>query len=159
MRRWKWAATRRATATSLRLANCSDVSPITTSAGLALGSDQDFPRSCSAPPSPTILALVPKLRRFALRVIASTVLGLDPVDRVARQPLCPARQARHRLLRRLGAVLKTAQAAMASGAPIAGGGLDLLAGGRDEAGLPQATTTWRSSFCCCLPATKPPHPP
>ena len=25
---------------------------------------------------------------------------------------------------------------------------------------PWATTTWRSSFCCCcLPATKPPHPP
>jgi len=55
------------------------------------------------------VALVPKLRRFAFSVIASTVLGLDPVDRdalfvdfetccqgslfassrVARQPLCP----------------------------------------------------------------------
>jgi hypothetical protein len=33
-------------------------------------------------------------------------------------------------------VLKKAQSAMASGAPIAAGGLDLLAGGLDEAGLP-----------------------
>jgi hypothetical protein len=29
------------------------------------------------------VALVPKLRRFAFSVIASTVLGLDPVDRDA----------------------------------------------------------------------------
>ena len=33
-------------------------------------------------------------------------------------------------------MLKKAQAAMASGAPLAAGGLDLLAGGLDEAGLP-----------------------
>jgi cytochrome P450 len=102
------------------------------------------------------VALVPKLRRFAFSVIASTVLGLDPVDREALfvdfetwcqglfsvpfalpgSPFARARQARQRLLRRLGAVLKKAQAAMASGAPVAAGGLDLLAGGLDEAGLP-----------------------
>ena len=105
------------------------------------------------------VALVPQLRRFAFSVIASTVLGLDPADRDAlfvdfetrcqglfslpsALPGSPyararqARQARQRLLRRLGAVLKKAQAAMASEAPIAAGGLDLLAGGLDEAGLP-----------------------
>jgi len=102
------------------------------------------------------VALVPKLRRFAFSVIASTVLGLDPVDRDALfvdfetwcqglfslpvallgSPYARARQARQRLLRRLGAVLNKAQAAMASGAAIAAGGLDLLAGGLDEAGLP-----------------------
>lgn len=102
------------------------------------------------------VALVPKLRRFAFSVIASTVLGLDPVDRDALfvdfetwcqglfslpvalpgSPYAGARGARQRLLRRLGAVLKKAQAAMASGAPLAAGGLDLLAGGLDESGLP-----------------------
>ena len=102
------------------------------------------------------VALVPQLRRFAFSVIASTVLGLDPADRDALfvdfetrcqglfslpsalpgSPYARARQARQRLLRRLGAVLKKAQAAMASEAPIAAGGLDLLAGGLDEAGLP-----------------------
>jgi len=100
--------------------------------------------------------LVPKLRRFAFSVIASTVLGLDPVDRDALfvdfetwcqglfsfplalpgSPYARARQARQRLLRRLGTVLKTAQAAMGSGGPLAAGGLDLLAGGLDEVGLP-----------------------
>ena len=90
------------------------------------------------------VALVPKLRRFAFSVIASTVLGLDPIDREALfvdfetwcqglfslplalpgSPYARARQARQRLLKRLGAVLKKAQAAMASGAPIAAGGLD-----------------------------------
>ncbi len=40
------------------------------------------------------------------------------------------------LLRRLGAVLRKAQAAAAAGVPLAAGGLDLLAGGLDEAGLP-----------------------
>ena len=102
------------------------------------------------------VALVPKLRRFAFRVIASTVLGLDPVDREALfvdfetwcqglfslpfalpgSPFARARQARQRLLQRLATVLKTAQAASAAGAPLAAGGLDLLAGGLDEAGLP-----------------------
>lgn len=102
------------------------------------------------------VALVPKLRRLAFSVIASAVLGLDPVDRDALfldfetwcqglfsipvalpgTPYARARQARQRLLRRLGAVLMAAQAAMASGAPLAAGGLDLLAGGLDEAGLP-----------------------
>ena len=104
------------------------------------------------------VALVPKLRRFAFSVIASTVLGLDPGDRealfvdfetwcqglfsipvsVPGSPYARARQARQRLLRRIGAVLKTAQAAIGSGAPLAAGGLDLLAGGLDEAGLPLA---------------------
>ena len=104
------------------------------------------------------LALVPKLRRFAFSVIASTVLGLDPVDREALfvdfetwcqglftlpfalpgSPFARALQARKRLLLRLGSVLKQAQAAAASGAPLASGGLDLLAGGLDEAGLPLA---------------------
>jgi cytochrome P450 len=51
-------------------------------------------------------------------------------------PYARARQARQRLLRRLGTVLKTAQAAMGSGVPLAAGGLDLLAGGLDEVGLP-----------------------
>ncbi|MCT4363282.1 MAG: cytochrome P450 [Synechococcaceae cyanobacterium MAG-AL1] len=102
------------------------------------------------------LALVPKLRRFAFSVIASTVLGLDPVDRDALfgdfetwcqglfslpfalpgSPYAKALQARQRLLRRLGAVLKKAQSAAAAGEPLAAGGLDLLAGGLDEAGLP-----------------------
>jgi cytochrome P450 len=102
------------------------------------------------------VGLVPKLRRFAFSVIASTVLGLDPVDRDALfvdfetwcqglfslpvalpgSPYARARGARQRLLRRLGAVLKKAQAAMGAGAPLAAGGLDLLAGGLDEAGLP-----------------------
>lgn len=104
------------------------------------------------------VALVPRLRRIAFSVIASTVLGLDPVDRDALfldfetwcqglfslpvalpgSPYARARQARQRLLRRLGAVLKAAQAAMDSGEPLAAGGLDLLAGGLDEAGLPLA---------------------
>lgn len=104
------------------------------------------------------VALVPKLRRFAFSVIASTVLGLEPADRDALfvdfetwcqglfsipvalpgSPYARARQARQRLLRRLGAVLMAAQAAMDSGAPLAAGGLDLLAGGLDEAGLPLA---------------------
>lgn len=108
--------------------------------------------------SQAAVALVPKLRRFAFSVIATTVLGLDAVDREALfvdfetwcqglfslplalpgSPFARARKARQRLLGRLGAVLKTAQAALGSGAPIAAGGLDLLAGGLDEAGLPLA---------------------
>lgn len=114
------------------------------------------------------VALVPKLRRFAFSVIASTVLGLDPIDRKALfvnfetwcqglfslplalpgSPYARARQARQRLLKPLGAVLMKAQSAMASGAPIAAGGLDLLAGGLMKPVSPWATTTWRSSFCC-----------
>jgi cytochrome P450 len=104
------------------------------------------------------LALVPKLRRFAFSVIATTVLGLDPVDREALfgdfeiwcgglfalpfalpgSPYRRALQARKRLLARLGAVLEKAQAAAAAGRPLNAGGLDLLAGGLDEAGLPLA---------------------
>jgi cytochrome P450 len=91
-------------------------------------------------------------------VIASTVLGLDAVDRDALfvdfetwcrglfslpfplpgSPYALARQARQRLLRRLGAVLQRAQASTAAGQSLAAGGLDLLAGGLDEAGLPLA---------------------
>lgn len=102
------------------------------------------------------LALVPKLRRFAFSVIASTVLGLDAVDRdvlfvdfetwcqglfsipfaLPGSPYARALQARKRLLRRLVAVLEKAQTAASAGAPLAAGGLDLLAGGLDEAGLP-----------------------
>ncbi len=102
------------------------------------------------------VALVPSLRRFAFSVIASTVLGLDPDDRDALfvdfetwsqglfslplalpgSPYARARQARQRLLRRLGTVLEKAQTAAAAGQPIVAGGLDLLAGGLDEAGLP-----------------------
>jgi cytochrome P450 len=108
--------------------------------------------------SQAAVALVPKLRRFAFSVIATTVLGLEAVDREALfvdfetwcqglfslplalpgSPFARARKARQRLLGRLGAVLKTAQAALGSGAPVAAGGLDLLAGGLDEAGLPLA---------------------
>lgn len=93
------------------------------------------------------VALVPKLRRSAFSVIASTVLGLDGADRDALfedfdiwcqglfpfplaltgSPFVLARQARQRLLRRLGSVPHRAQAAAASGAPLAAGGLDLLA--------------------------------
>jgi cytochrome P450 len=92
------------------------------------------------------VALVPRLRRFAFSVIATTVLGLDGVDREALfldfetwcqglfslpfalpgSPFARARQARKRLLLRLGAVLQKAQAAASSGAPLAAGGLDLL---------------------------------
>jgi cytochrome P450 len=108
--------------------------------------------------SPAPVALVPRLRRFAFGVIASTVLGLDGTDRDALfedfeiwcqglfslpfalpgSPFARARQARQRLLRRLGSVLQKAQVAAASGAPLVAGGLDLLAGGLDEAGLPLA---------------------
>jgi cytochrome P450 len=108
--------------------------------------------------APAPVALVPRLRRFAFTVIATTVLGLDGADRDALfedfelwcrglfsfpvalpgSPFARARQARQRLLGRLGSVLQKAQAASASGAPLAAGGLDLLAGGLDEAGLPLA---------------------
>jgi hypothetical protein len=108
--------------------------------------------------APAPVALVPRLRRFAFSVIATTVLGLDGADRDALfedfetwcqglfslpfalpgSPFARARQARKRLLRRLSCVLQKAQAAAASGAPLAAGGLDLLAGGLDEAGLPLA---------------------
>ncbi|MBM5822972.1 MAG: cytochrome P450 [Cyanobacteria bacterium K_Offshore_surface_m2_011] len=113
-------------------------------------------RELLAAPAP--VALVPRLRRFAFGVIATTVLGLDGADRDALfedfelwcrglfsfplalpgSPFARARQARQRLLRRLGSVLHKAQVASASGAPLGAGGLDLLAGGLDEAGLPLA---------------------
>jgi cytochrome P450 len=114
----------------------------------------DLQRELLAEPAP--VALVPKLRRFAFSVIASTVLGLGGDDRevlfedfetwcrglfslpfaLPGSPYARALQARQRLLRRLGAVLEKAQGAAAAGAPLAAGGLDLLAGGLDEAGLP-----------------------
>ncbi|MCP9808421.1 cytochrome P450 [Cyanobium sp. HWJ4-Hawea] len=101
------------------------------------------------------VALVPKLRRFAFSVIASTVLGLNAVDRedlfVDFETWCQglfslpfalpgsaysrALQARQRLLRRLLKLLGEAQEAAAKGSALASGGLDLLAGGLDEAGL------------------------
>ena len=114
----------------------------------------DLQRELLAEPAP--VALVPKLRRFAFSVIASTVLGLGGDDRevlfedfetwcrglfslpfaLPGSPYARALQARQRLLRRLGAVLEKAKGAAAAGAPLAAGGLDLLAGGLDEAGLP-----------------------
>ncbi|MEX0588629.1 MAG: cytochrome P450 [Cyanobium sp.] len=105
--------------------------------------------------APKPVALVPKLRRFAFSVIASTVLGLDSADRevlfvdfetwcqglfslpfaLPGSPYARALQARKRLLKRLGEVLEQAQDAAAAGAALSAGGLDLLAGGLDEAGL------------------------
>jgi cytochrome P450 len=117
---------------------------------------EDLNQELLAAPAP--VALVPRLRRFAFGVIASTVLGLDGTDRDALfedfeiccrglfslpfalpgSPFARARQARQRLLRRLGSVLQKAQVAAASGSRLVAGGLDLLAGGLDEAGLPLA---------------------
>jgi cytochrome P450 len=109
---------------------------------------------------PTDRPLAPLMRRFAFRVIATTVLGLDPADRDELfldfetwgrglfsfplawpgTPLARARRARVRLLLRLGAVLSQAQEAAARGEPPKAGGLDLLAGGLDEMGIPLSDT-------------------
>lgn len=106
--------------------------------------------------APADRPLAPLMRRFAFRVIATTVLGLGPADRDALfvdfetwtqglfsfplawpgTPLARARRARGRLLRRLGTVLRQAQEAAARGARPTAGGLDLLAGGLDEMGVP-----------------------
>ena len=97
----------------------------------------------------TPVALVERMRRFAFAVIASVVLGLDGEDRDALfvdfeiwtralfsvpialpgSPFARALQARSRLLERLRAVLARARQQPT-------GGLDLLSGGLDEAGLP-----------------------
>ena len=99
--------------------------------------------------------LVQRMRRFAFRVIATVVLGLDGDDRDALfadfeiwtralfsvpialpgSPFARALQARARLLARLQQVLERARTAAAAGQPLPGG-LDLLSGGLDEAGLP-----------------------
>ncbi|MFZ0409316.1 MAG: cytochrome P450 [Cyanobium sp.] len=103
----------------------------------------------------TPVPLVDRLRRFAFAVIASVVLGLKGDDREALfhdfelwtralfsvplalpgTPFARALQARRRLLERLGAVLRRSRERAAAGEPLAGG-LDLLSGGLDEAGLP-----------------------
>ena len=96
----------------------------------------------------TPLPLVDRMRRFAFAVIATTVLGLEGEDRDALfadfeiwtralfsvpvalpgSPFAKALAARNRLLERLKIVLENADASR--------GGLDLLAGGLDEAGIP-----------------------
>ena len=92
--------------------------------------------------------LAARMRRFAFAVIATTVLGLDEDDRdalfadfeiwtkalfsvplaVPGSPFARALAARSRLLKRLQTVLQEANGGR--------GGLDLLSGGLDEAGLP-----------------------
>ncbi|MFM7733835.1 MAG: cytochrome P450 [Cyanobium sp.] len=104
------------------------------------------------------VALAGRLRRFAFAVIAGPVLGLDRSDREALfvdfelwtrglfslpialpgSAFARARAARVRLLARLGVVLQRAQRAAAAGEPLVAGGLDLLAGGLNEKGLPLA---------------------
>ena len=95
------------------------------------------------------VVLVERMRRFAFAVIASVVLGLEGDDIEALfadfeiwtralfsvpialpgSPFARALQARGRLLQRLRGVLERAQERPT-------GGLDLLSGGLDEAGLP-----------------------
>ena len=92
--------------------------------------------------------LVPCMRRFAFAVIATTVLGLDASDRQALfadfeiwtralfsipvaipgTPFAKAVEAKKRLLGRLKEVVAQTSATR--------GGLDLLSGGLDEAGIP-----------------------
>ena len=96
----------------------------------------------------TPIALAEQMRRFAFSVIATTVLGLDGRDRddlfsdfeiwtkalfsvplaIPGSPFAKALKARSRLLGKLQQVLAEASDRR--------GGLDLLAGGLDEAGLP-----------------------
>jgi hypothetical protein len=105
--------------------------------------------------APAPLPLVGRLRRFAFTVIAGVVLGLEGADRdalfadfeiwtralfsipvaIPGSPFAQALQARGRLLARLRQVLQQARSQAAAGLPLAGG-LDLLTGGLDEAGLP-----------------------
>ena len=105
--------------------------------------------------APAPVPLVERLRRFAFTAIAQVVLGLEGDDRDALfadfeiwtralfsiplalpgSPFARALQARQRLLTRLGEVLERARRQAAQGQPLAGG-LDLLSGGLDEAGLP-----------------------
>ena len=97
--------------------------------------------------SNTATALAERMRRFAFAVIASTVLGLDAANRDALftdfeiwtralfsipvalpgSPFARALAARQRLLNRIKGVLQ---------AGTNQGGLDLLSGGLDEAGIP-----------------------
>ncbi len=99
--------------------------------------------------------LAERMRRFAFSVIATVVLGLEAGDREALfhdfelwtralfsvplalpgTPFARALQARERLLARLAKVLAQTRERVAAGQPPAGG-LDLLAGAVDEAGLP-----------------------
>ena len=107
--------------------------------------------------APAPIALAASMRRFAFAVIATVVLGLEGEERDALfedfeiwtralfalplplpgSPFARALQARQRLLQRLHRVLQQAQRRSANGEPLLGG-LDLLAGGLDEAGLPLA---------------------
>ena len=93
------------------------------------------------------LPLAARMRRFAFAVIATTVLGLDGASRdalfadfeiwtralfsiplaIPGTPFAKAMAARQRLLRRIKAELQRGSKA---------GGLDLLSGGLDEAGIP-----------------------
>jgi cytochrome P450 len=105
--------------------------------------------------APAPLPLVGRLRHFAFTVIAGVVLGLEGADRdalfadfeiwtralfsipaaIPGSPFARALQARGRLLARLRQVLQQARRQAAAGLPLSGG-LDLLTGGLDEAGLP-----------------------
>lgn len=96
------------------------------------------------------------MRRFAFGVIATTVLGLEMDDReklfedfeiwssglfslpiaLPGSPFARALGARRRLLDRLRGVLAQVEASADQGHGPAAGGLDLIAGGLDEAGLP-----------------------
>ncbi|AII49204.1 cytochrome P450 [Synechococcus sp. KORDI-52] len=97
--------------------------------------------------SDAALPLAPRMRRFAFSVIATTVLGLDGASRdalfndfevwtkalfsvplaIPGTPFARAMAARQRLLERIKTELQRADKA---------GGLDLLSGGLDEAGIP-----------------------
>ena len=103
------------------------------------------------------LQLVDRMRRFAFAVIATVVLGLDAEARdalfidfelwtralfsvplaIPGSPFARALAARTRLLARLQQVLEQARHQAEAGLPLSGG-LDLLSGGLDEAGLPLA---------------------
>ena len=103
------------------------------------------------------LSLVPCMRRFAFDVIATVVLGLDAKARdtlfgdfeiwtralfsipvpIPGSPFARALAARTRLLAHLRLVLEQARQRAEAGLPQCGG-LDLLGGGLDEAGLPLA---------------------
>lgn len=107
--------------------------------------------------APGPLPLVEQLRRFAFTVIAEVVLGLEASEREAlfadfeiwtralfslplalpASPFARALQARQRLLLRLGRVLEQARRRAEAGLPLSGG-LDLLSGAMDGAGLPLA---------------------
>jgi cytochrome P450 len=107
---------------------------------------EELAAELAAAPGP--VPLVERMRRFAFAVIATVVLGLEGADRDALfadfeiwtkalfsvplplpgTPFARALAARQRLLARLQQVLERA--------PQGSGGLDLLAGGLDELGVP-----------------------